>query len=542
MRKRIYEHFSSDIDFSGYDYFVIGSGIGGLTAATWLAKAGKKVAIFERHYVPGGFTHSFKRKHGFKWDVGVHYVGNMGEDEPLLGMFNFITDGKLKWESMGKVYDVVHVGEKKYEFRAGKENFRKQFITYFPKEEHVINKYISLIEKANKRGAAFFFEKVFEPWLSKSLGWIIRKRYARYSQKTTWEVLSELTSNKQLIAALCGQCGNYGLSPKYSSFGVHAMVIAHFIEGGYYPKGGADQICHRIIEVLNSLGSKVFINADVQEIITKKNKITGIKINNTTIKCSNVISNVGVNNTFNQLLSESARKRCDFNLQEVKPSSGHMCLYIGLNKSSAELNLPKHNVWYYANENSDELIEKTTLAEAPNNFAYISFPSAKDSEWQIKNPGTSTMQAISVGHYNWFSVYERQPWMKRDDTYKKMKSDFEMTMLNKLYSLFPQIKGHVQVTEVSSPLSTKHFSNYKNGEIYGLAHTPGRFKLPFLRPKTKIKGLKLVGQDITLVGVSGAMLSGILCATTILKLKSWRLFKEVNQANRKSKRLKCVED
>ena len=47
--------------------------------------------------------------------------------------------------------------------------------------------------------------------------------------------------------------------------------------------------------------------------------------------------------------------------------------------------------------------------------------------------------------------------------------------------------------------------------------------------KTKIKGLKLTGQDITLVGVAGAMLSGILCATSILKLKSWRLFKEINQ-------------
>lgn len=42
MRKKNYKAFSSEVDFSYYDYFVIGSGIGGLTAATWLAKAGKK--------------------------------------------------------------------------------------------------------------------------------------------------------------------------------------------------------------------------------------------------------------------------------------------------------------------------------------------------------------------------------------------------------------------------------------------------------------------------------------------------------------------
>ena len=534
MAEKNYERFSKDIDFSVYDYLIIGSGIGGLTAATWLAKSGKKVAVFERHYVPGGFTHSFKRKHGFQWDVGVHYVGNMGENDSLVGMFNFLTDGKLEWESMGEVYDVVYIGKKKYEFKAGKENFRKQFITYFPKEEDAINKYLSLIEKANKRGKAFFFEKVFEPWLSKTVGWIVRKRYAYFSQKTTWEVLSELTNNKLLIAVLCGQCGNYGLSPKYSSFAVHALVIAHFMEGGYYPKGGAEQICFKIIDVLNDLGSKVFINADVQEIITENNKVTGIRIEDTIIASSRVISNVGINNTFNYLLSEQAKERCNFNLGNVQPASGHMCLYIGLDKSSADLDLPKHNVWYYAHENTDDLIENAVLSEAPENFAYISFPSAKDPEWETKNPGTSTIQAISVGKYDWFSAYENQPWMKREAAYKKLKADFQAAMLKRVYDLFPQLDGHVKVTEVSSPLSTKHFSNYKNGEIYGLAHTPERFDLPFLRPKTKIKGLRLVGQDITLVGVSGAMLSGMLCATTILKHRSWRLFKDINSANKKT--------
>lgn len=527
MTEKHYERFSPDIDFSVFDHIVIGSGMGGLTAATWLSKAGKKVAVLERHYVPGGFTHSFKRKKGFQWDVGVHYVGNMKKDESLLGMFNFITESKLEWESMGSIYDVVYVGNKRFEFKAGKENFIKQFIEYFPEEEKAILKYLSLIEKANKRGTLFFFEKVFEPWLSKSLGQLIKKRYARYSQKTTWEILSSLTDNKLLIAVLCGQCGNYGLSPKFSSFAAHAMVIGHFMEGGYYPKGGADQICLKTIDVLNALGSKVFINANVQEIITKNNTVTGIRVDDTLINCSSVISNVGVSNTFNQLLSEKAKQRCGFNLKHVQPSTGHICLYVGLSKSSVELNLPKHNVWYYANENTDQLIENATCSEAPTNFAYISFPSAKDSEWETKNPGTATIQAISVGKYDWFSDYENQPWRNRDEAYKKMKSDFKDTMLNRLYSLFPQIEGNIEVTEVSTPLSTKHFSNYKKGEIYGLAHTPERFTLPFLRPKTKIKGLKLVGQDITLVGVSGAMLSGVLCATTILKLKSWRLFKEI---------------
>lgn len=532
---KLYKRFSPDLDFSAIDHVVVGSGIGGLTVAAWLAKAGKKVAVFERHYVPGGFTHSFKRKFGFQWDVGVHYVGNVGKDGSLRNLFDFITNNRLDWEPMGEIYDVVQIDGKSYEFKAGKEQFRKQMANYFPEDVLAIDTYLKLIDKASKLGSAFLFEKTFKPVLSKSIGWIIRKLYARYSHRTTLKVLRELTDNQRLIAVLCAQCGNYGLSPKESSFAVHAMVINHFMEGGYYPKGGSDRLCHNILETLNAHDGMVYIRADVKEIITEKNRVKGIRIGDKSIPCPSVISNVGVNNTFNHLLSAEVRRKCKFDLQNVKPSSGHMCLYIGLDKSDAELKLPKYNFWYFDNDNLDDNIDQITMENAVQKFAYISFPSAKDPEWQDKHQGTATIQALTIGRYTWFSKYEKLPWMKRGEDYTHLKKEFENSMLKKLYELFPQIKGHVVVTEVSSPLSTKHFSNYQHGEIYGLEHSPDRFKLPFLRPETKIKGLRLVGQDIMLAGVSSAMISGMLCATTILKFRVWRLFKEMATGSNKTK-------
>ncbi len=529
MVNKLYQPYKPNLDFSGLDHIIIGSGMGGLTVATWLAKAGKKVAIFERHYVPGGFTHSFKRNDGFQWDVGVHYVGKMAEGAAMRSYFDFLTDGKLQWESMGDVYDVANIEGSEYVFKARKENFRKQMTAYFPSEEKVINTYLKLIETANKRGSAFYFEKVFEPWFSKAVGWILRKRYSKFSQKTTYQVLNEITKNQRLIAVLCAQCGNYGLSPKNSSFGAHAMVIGHFLEGGYYPIGGADQICEKTLEVFTAHGGKVYINADVSKIITEKNCVKGITIGEKFIACNSVISNVGVNNTFNQLLSEDDRNVCNFSLKNVQPTSAHICLYLGLNKSSEALNLPKHNLWYYKNDDIDKIFDEATLEKAPENFAYISFPSAKDPNWEIKNPGTATIQAISVANMEWFEEYKNTNWMKRGEEYLQLKKNFETEILKTLYKFFPQIEGTIVASEVSTPLSTENFTNYKSGEIYGLAHSPERFKLPYLRPKTKIKGLYLTGQDITLVGVAGAMLSGLLCATAILKLGSWKIFKEINQ-------------
>ena len=60
-----------------YDALVIGSGMGGLTTAALLSELGWKVCVLEQHYTAGGFTHSYERG-GYEWDVGVHYIGEVG--------------------------------------------------------------------------------------------------------------------------------------------------------------------------------------------------------------------------------------------------------------------------------------------------------------------------------------------------------------------------------------------------------------------------------------------------------------------------------
>ena len=68
-----------------WDAIVIGSGIGGLTAAAALAKEEKRILVLEQHKVAGGLTQTFKR-HGWTFAPGVHYIGGVGpqpvEHEP----------------------------------------------------------------------------------------------------------------------------------------------------------------------------------------------------------------------------------------------------------------------------------------------------------------------------------------------------------------------------------------------------------------------------------------------------------------------------
>ena len=60
-------------------------------------------------------------------------------------------------------------------------------------------------------------------------------------------------------------------------------------------------------------------------------------------------------------------------------------------------------------------------------------------------------------------------------------------------------------------------ANYKKGELYGIDHTPDRFHQRWLKPKSEIKNLYLTGQDVLTVGVTSALFSGLLTASTILK-------------------------
>jgi all-trans-retinol 13,14-reductase len=112
--------------------------------------------------------------------------------------------------------------------------------------------------------------------------------------------------------------------------------------------------------------------------------------------------------------------------------------------------------------------------------------------------------------------WDNTQWQKRGAEYNDLKKDVTDFLLGKLIELVPQIKDKIAWAELSTPLSTKHFSGYQSGEIYGLEHSPQRFRVKSLRPRTRFKNLFLTGQDIVCVGVGAAIFSGIITAVSIL--------------------------
>jgi all-trans-retinol 13,14-reductase len=105
-------------------------------------------------------------------------------------------------------------------------------------------------------------------------------------------------------------------------------------------------------------------------------------------------------------------------------------------------------------------------------------------------------------------------------------------LLATLYAQVPATRGRVVYHELSTPLSTAHFANYAHGEIYGLEHTPARYELQCLTPRTEVANLFLTGQDAWTSGVGGAMLSGVQAASEVL---GRNVFKDIALATSSSR-------
>ena len=503
-----------------YDAILIGSGMGCLTAGALLAKEGKKVLLLERHYTAGGFTHVFKRK-GYEWDVGIHYIGEMQRpNSALKRMFDYITDGQLEWADMGEVYDRIIIGDTSYDFVKGVENFKNQLKAYFPEEATAIDEYVNQVFAATKTTGRFFMEKALPKWMGSVVGGVMRKGYLNYSDQTTYEVLRSLTDNETLIKVLCGQYGDYGLPPKQSSFAMHASVARHYFAGGNFPVGGSSRIVETIDPVIAAAGGTILVRAEVEEIIVENNKAKGVKlVDGNCLYADTIISGTGIINTYQKLLPESVRAphKLTDHLQKVRPSVAHACLYTGLIGTPEELGLPKHNLWIYPEKGDHDNCVERYLADINEEFpvVYISFPAAKDPDWSNRYPGKSTIDIITLVPWDLFAPWEGSNWMKRGDDYDQLKESLSQRLLQHLYQQLPQTKGKVDHYELSSPLTTQHFVNYAQGEIYGLDHSPDRFRQKFLKPRTPIGNFYLTGQDIVTCGVGGALFAGVLTAAAI---------------------------
>jgi len=506
-----------------FDAIVIGSGMGGLTVAAILARAGKRVLVLERHFAVGGFTHTFKRQ-DYQWDVGLHYVGEVHvEGTAINRIFHHISNGQLKWAPMPDVYDKAVFGHTTYEFVRGRAALRAQLKGYFPdaKDSGAIDVYFGLLDEVQALHNGYYIEKALPPFIADLAAPLMRRSLLKYADRSTLSVLRGLTDNPKLIGVLTAQYGDYGLPPAKSSFYMHAMLANHYMEGAAYPVGGSGSIAKEIVPVIEAAGGLVLSSAEVASILVKDNTAVGVMMaDGRSIHAGTVISGTGVRNTFSKLLPDEVAREHGLTdgLKHVRPASAHIALYLGFKESAEALGLPKNNFWLFPDDYDHDALQERFMRPGDRlPVSYISFPSAKDPEWERLYPGRATVEVITLVPYGWFAAWEGTDWKKRGESYEQLKEQLAQQLLEELYRVQPQLRGKVDCYELSTPLSTDRFTGHSAGEIYGLEHTPQRFRQRFLKAYTPVNGLFLTGQDVVIASISGAMMGGVVAASAILR-------------------------
>jgi all-trans-retinol 13,14-reductase len=504
-----------------FDVIIIGSGMGGLTTASLLSKAGKRVLVLEQHYTAGGFTHSYSRK-GYEWDVGLHYIGDVHKEfHPLRKMYDLITDSELKWAYMDELYDRIIIKDTEYKFIAGAENFKSEMLKHFPNEKEALEKYLRLLNEVNLIAMpAIIAQRMSPEYLSGITNLVTEPIVKKYFGSTTLQILSSITSDKKLISVLSGQWGDYGLPPGQSSFAMHAVVAHHYLDGGNFPVGGSSSIARSIEKVILKSGGMILTGKEVTEIILKNGKAVGVKMETgDEILASQIVSAAGYFNTYGKLIPKKDQETLGLlaKLKKIRPSVGHVCLYTGIKASKQELKIGNGNIWIYPDYDHDKTFA-TYLADQNADFplVYISFPSFKDPEWDSNYSGKSTIDVIVPASYEWFQKWKDEPWRKRGEEYNELKEKISKQLLDSIYKYVPEVKGKIDYYELSTPLSTEYFNNYQRGELYGIDHNPERFSEKWMKPKSPIDNLFITGQDILFAGVASALTSGAMTATEML--------------------------
>ncbi len=516
---------------SRYDAIVVGSGLGGLTTAALLAQAGWRVLVLERHYTAGGFTHSYRRR-GFEWDVGVHYVGAVHHPSSILRrVFDTVSDGRLQWAKMTDPYDRIIVGDESFDFVAGASSFREELLRSFPNAGAQIDEYLRRIRAASGSVPAHFLPRRLPSPLATLVSGLATRGSDHAFTRTTASVLTEFVTDPRLAGVLTGQWGDYGLPPGRSSFGMHAVVAQHYLGGASFPVGGAWQIAASIVPTIERAGGAVVVNVEVDQILVRNDRAVGVRLTDGHEVFSNrVVSDVGLHQTYRRLVPPEVGARFGISerVEALRPSVGHVGLYVGLRGTTQELGLEQTNLWVYRDFDHDASLARY-LADPGGDLplSYVSFPSAKDPAWADRYPGKSTIDVISVAPYEWFQSWQGTAWRKRGAEYEDVKAGLAEQMLAAVYEHVPQVRGNVAYHELSTPLSTNEFSGYAQGELYGLEHSPERFAQSWIRPRTPVGGLFLTGQDVLFCGVGAVLLSGVLTAASVLGPSGARMLSEV---------------
>ena len=482
---------------------IIGSGFSSLSAACYLAKQGYKVSVYEKNNDFGGRARQLK-ENGFTFDIGPSFYWMPDIFDRFFNDFNKKTSDYYELTKLNPAYSVYFDENNSIPIEDSLEKICNRFEKIETGSSIKLKKFI-LNARENYRVAVLdlIYKMPGEsPLELVTIDTIKKVKY--FLTNIRREVRKDFKSH-MLRAILEFPVLFLGAKPSDTPAFYNFMNYADFGLGTFQPKNGFYDVVQAMIKLGESLGVSFYNNSNVTKVITEKNKVIGLEINEKIIKSDIVVSGADYNFT-EKLLPKNLRQYSDkyWDKRTLAPSA--LLFYIGFNK---KLNNIEHHNLIFDTDFDQHAVEIYDDPKWPTNpLLYASFTSKTHKH------------TAPEGCENGVFLIPIAPNL---DDNKETRKKYLDILIKKLEKVTKQnLKSNIiYLKSYCVNDFVDDYNSYK-GNAYGLANT--LLQTAFLRPKLrskKVSNLYFCGQlTVPGPGVPPALVSGKLVSDLILKYEN----------------------
>lgn len=516
-----------------WDAIVIGSGMGGLTTAAYLAANGKRTLVLEAGEVLGGCTHVFRRKQ-FEFEVGVHYLGDCGTDGAIPTMLRALGCGDridfLPMDPDG--FDTIVYPEVTVRVPRGWDAYLANLVAAFPADADGLATFIGVL-----RALGEATDRITSPDSVRGAAVLA----ARAGTAAVWAMqpLGRLLDACQLsngARSVLSSQASYLSPPHRAATMVHAGFLHNYIrDGGWFPAGGGQVFAAHLASVVRAHGGDWRTHARVRRIEVEHGRVTGVRLEDgERIDADVVISNADLKRTFGELVGRDklpwwALRRVDGLRMSLPLFNVYLALDIDLRGRMPVTNyfsypiLEPSEIAFDLLDRAGELTEPRISDLYSKTPGFVSVQSVKDPGCaRIAPPGYTNLEIMTAApaDYRFWGV-QTGPYdggrYRRGSKYLDRKEEFTEVLIDRAAVVIPNLREHIVWQEAASPITQERYTLSSDGVSYGIDLGWQQFGPLRPSPRTRIKGLFLAGASTSWgPGVEGAMASGVGAAGAVL--------------------------
>jgi all-trans-retinol 13,14-reductase len=514
-----------------FDAIVIGSGLGGLTTAAYLCASGRKTLVLEGHYVAGGNSQVFRRKHQgleYEFDVGIHYIGECGRDGAItaalhgVGLAERVVFRPLDDDG----YSTLHFPDLSFRIPFGWDRYRARLHQTFPGEKVALDGVLDAMQEVASVGGRLQNGEIGMSEIAS-----VNPSFLQQGLRPVTALFEEHALSQQAGAVLLGEQGCYAVRPSDTPVVMAAGLTDHFLRGAYYPEGGGQVIAGRMIEAIRAYGGEVRTSSPVHRIRIEGGRVVGVvtgKKNRKPLEIDApvVVSNADLKRTFFELVGEEHLKPETLDhIRELKMAIPIFCVYLGLDVDLAASGMPNSNHFIWGSTDIERVYDELDAGRfASDAMTYITAASLKDPvSRNIAPEGHTNLQIMTLVPRD-YSVWhvDRGPAVggryHRDPLYRERKQEVMDHLIDASEQVIPGLRDHIVWQEAATPVSQERFTHSTGGTSYGIEMSCSQAGPMRVGPRTEIEGLFLCGASTPSgPGIAGVMRGGISAASEVLE-------------------------